>query len=271
MRTGNPALTDSVFTSEGTNSDSMTLMGTALKTSFLLSILLFAFGYTWDMSTKGFAESFQQAAANPQYDDDGKQLPTRISIPAAVVPYVLFGGIGGFLTAMVIIFNPKSAPFLSPLYAGLEGLVLGGISAGFEARYPGIALQAGGATFGTLTGLLLVYSTGLIKPSENFKMGILAAMFGICGVYFLDIGLSLFGVGYVGFVHQGTPLGIAFSVFVVAIAAFNLVLDFDFIEDGVENKAPKYMEWYGAFGLMVSLIWLYMEILRLIAKARSND
>ncbi len=275
MRSGNPALNDNSFggrymsrTAEGT----MTLGGTAIKTAILLAILLSTFMYTWNMTTVGYEAAWKTAEAEPaRFNDEGKQLPTQISIPSSVYPYAMVGCFGGFVVAMIIIFNPTTAPFLSPIYAGLEGLALGAISAGFEAKYPGIAIQAGGATFGVLAGLLLIYMTGLVRPSQNFALGLLAAMFGILVVYFLDILLQAFGAGYVPVVHGNSWASIGFSAFVVIIAALNLVLDFDFIEKGVENKAPKYMEWYGAFGLMVTLVWLYLEIIRLIAKARSKD
>ena len=155
----------------------------------------------------------------------------------------------------------------SLIYSLVEGLALGGISALFEQRYPGIAIQAVGLTFGTLFAMLLAYKTGIIRATEKFKIGVVAATGGIMLLYLVDIVLHFFSRP-VPFIHEGTPIGIAFSLFVVVLAALNLVLDFDLIETGVNNGAPKYMEWYGAFGLMVTLIWLYLEILRLLGKAR---
>jgi uncharacterized YccA/Bax inhibitor family protein len=158
----------------------------------------------------------------------------------------------------------------APLYALAEGLALGGISAMFEAQYPGIVIQAMGLTFGTLGVLLLAYKSGLIKPTENFRLMIFAATGGIALLYLVSFVMGFFGSS-IGFIHSNGLFGIGFSLFVVAIAALNLVLDFDFIEQAAEQGAPKYLEWYGAFSLMVTLIWLYLEILRLLAKLRSRN
>jgi uncharacterized YccA/Bax inhibitor family protein len=155
----------------------------------------------------------------------------------------------------------------TPLYAVLEGLFLGALSAVYEARYEGIVINAVALTFGTLAVLLAAYSSGLVRPSENFKLGIVAATGAIGLVYLVSIALSFFGWS-MPYIHGSGPIGIAFSVFVVAVAAFNLVLDFDFIEHGAASGAPKYMEWYGAFGLLVTLVWLYLEILRLLSLLR---
>ena len=145
---------------------------------------------------------------------------------------------------------------------------IGGISAMMEARYPGIVLQAVGLTFGTLLCLLGLYKSGLIKVTQNFRLGVVAATGGILVLYLVQMVLRMFGGTGMGFIHESGMAGMLFSAFVVTIAALNLVLDFDFIEAGAEHGAPKYMEWYGAFGLTVTLIWLYLEILRLLAKLR---
>lgn len=274
MRSGNPALSDDSFSVGAHGAATMTLAGTAFKTYILLACLLVGFMFTWSESTKGYSAAFAEAMSQPPaVNSEGKTLPTQIAIAPQVYGYALLGSLGGFVLAMIIIFNPQTAPVLSPVYAGLEGLALGAISAGFEAKYPGIAIQAGAATFGTLFGLLALYTTGLVKASENLTLGVLAAMFGILAIYLLDIGLRMFGVytPVAELVHGNSWAAIGFSGFVVVIAALNLVMDFDFIEKGVERGAPKYMEWYGAFGLMVTLVWLYLEIIRLIAKARSKD
>jgi uncharacterized YccA/Bax inhibitor family protein len=157
----------------------------------------------------------------------------------------------------------------APIYALLEGLVLGGISAALDQRYPGIAIQAVSLTFGTLFVLLLAYRSGLIQVTQKFRLGIIAATGGIMVFYLLEILLGFFGIRFAA-VNGSGVIGIGFSLFVVAIAALNLVLDFDFIEKGVEFGAPKYMEWYGAFGIIVTLVWLYLEILRLLSKIRSR-
>jgi uncharacterized YccA/Bax inhibitor family protein len=158
----------------------------------------------------------------------------------------------------------------SPIYALLEGLALGGISAVFELRYPGIGIQAVSLTFGTLFVLLLAYSSGWIKVTEKFRLGIVAATGGIAVFYLLQMLLGFFGVHFT-MINGSGLIGIGFSLIVVAIASLNLVLDFDFIEQGVKAGAPKYMEWYGAFGIMVTLVWLYLEILRLLSKMRSRN
>jgi len=182
-----------------------------------------------------------------------------------------FGAIGGIVLALITIFRPTSAGTTAPLYAASQGLFLGGITVIFEAQYPGIAIQAIGLTFGTLASLLVCYKTGVIKPTENFRLMIVSATAGIALLYIVNIAMMVFGSGEgIGFIHSSGTFGIIFSLAVVAIAALNLVLDFDFIEQGSENGLPKHMEWFGAFSLMVTLVWLYLEILRLIAKLRSN-
>ena len=167
------------------------------------------------------------------------------------------------------VFKKEWAPVTTPLYAALEGMLLGVVSLFFERTYPGIVFNAVGLTFGVLAALLAAYSSGLIRPSENVKLGIAAATGGIALVYLVSMGLGFFGKS-VPFIHDSGPIGIGFSLLVVGIAALNLVLDFDFIETGAQRGAPKYMEWYGAFGLLVTLVWLYLEILRLLAKLQGK-
>ena len=183
----------------------------------------------------------------------------------------MFGGlIVGAIVALVLVFKKTWAPALAPAYAILEGLFLGGISAFYQARFPGIAVQAVALTFGTLFALLGAYQTGLIRPSENFKLGIFAATGGIALVYLVSMVLGFFGIQIPGIFGNGI-IGIGFSIVVVIIAALNLVLDFDFIEQGAAVGAPKYLEWYAAFGLMVTLVWLYLEILRLLASCAAGS
>ena len=179
------------------------------------------------------------------------------------------GALIGFALAMYTSFVPRNAGITAPIYAFLKGLFLGGISLVLEMQYPGIAIQAVGLTFGTLASLLFFYKSGLIKPTENYRLMIFSATFGIMILYLVNFVMNFFGAG-IGFIHSNGVFGIGFSLFVVGVAALNLVLDFDFIEQGAENSLPKYMEWYGAFSLMVTLIWLYLEILRLLAKLRSR-
>tara|TARA_B100001173_G_scaffold67714_1_gene57406 strand:- start:351 stop:1109 length:759 start_codon:yes stop_codon:yes gene_type:complete len=187
-------------------------------------------------------------------------------------PILMFTGMGvGFIAAIITIFKPTMASSTAPVYALAQGLFLGGITVIFEAQYPGIAIQAIGLTFGTLASLLVCYKTGIIKPTENFRLMIVSATAGIALLYLVNILMTVFGAGSgIGFIHSNGLMGIGFSLFVVGIAALNLVLDFDFIEQGSENGLPKHMEWFGAFSLMVTLVWLYLEILRLLAKIRSN-
>jgi uncharacterized YccA/Bax inhibitor family protein len=246
MRTSNPALNAKAFQGEGAGiGEAMTVQGTVNKTGLLLVCVVGTAAWTWNI----FMHS-----GNPR----------------AVMPYLLIGGIGGFIFALVTIFKKTWAPVTAPIYALLEGLVLGSISAMIEVRYHGIAIQAVSLTFGTMFALLLAYRSGLIPVTQNFRLGIIAATGGIALFYLAQIVLGFFGIHFTA-VNGSGPIGIAFSVFVVIIAALNLVLDFDFIENAVTAGAPKYMEWYGAFGLMVTLIWLYLEILRLLAKLRSRD
>jgi len=189
---------------------------------------------------------------------------------AEVAPLMIVGLIGGLIFSMVTIFKKEWSPITAPIYALLEGLVLGGLSAVFDVRYPGIGIQAVSLTFGTLFVLLIAYSSGLIKVTQKFRLGIVAATGGIFVFYMLEMVLGFFGIQFNSINGSGL-IGIGFSLIVVAIAALNLVLDFDFIEQGVQVGAPKYMEWYGAFGIMVTLVWLYIEILRLLSKLRSRN
>ncbi|HEX4925442.1 MAG TPA: Bax inhibitor-1/YccA family protein [Bdellovibrionales bacterium] len=249
MRTGNPALKDGTFQqarSRATASDGvMTISGTVNKTGLLLCVTVATASYTWNLATP---------------DADGAMSPI-------LMPLVMGGLIGGFIVALITVFAKKASPYTAPLYAALEGLALGAISSLMELRYPGIAFQAVLGTFGTLFALLMAYKSGLIRATENFKLGVVAATGGIAIIYLISFVLSFFGIT-VPLIHDNSPLGIAFTAVVVVIAALNLVLDFDFIEKGEEIGAPKYMEWYAAFGLLVTLIWLYLEILRLLSKSR---
>jgi uncharacterized YccA/Bax inhibitor family protein len=253
MKTSNPALSENTFRNlagagYGGSADvtgSMTLNGTVNKTGILLILAIATAAWTWHL--------FLQSR---DYAD--------------VMPLMLVGLIGGLIFAMITIFKKEWSPVTAPIYALLEGLVLGGISAALELRYPGIAMQAVSLTFGTLFVLLLAYRSGLIKVTQKFRLGIIAATGGIMVFYLLEMLLGFFGIRFAAINGSGV-IGIGFSLFVVAIAALNLVLDFDFIERGVQFGAPKYMEWYGAFGIMVTLVWLYLEILRLLSKIHSRN
>ncbi len=251
MRSGNPTLRAQTFAGvprAATAAEAMTIQGTVNRAGFLLLLVLVTAGWTW---SKFFAAGGVEAGAE------------------VVAPYLWGGLLGGLVFALVTVFKKTWAKVTAPVYALLEGLFLGGLSAMFEAQYPGIVIQAVGLTFGTLFALLLVYKSGLIPVTQNFRLGVAAATGGIFLVYFATLALGFFGVE-MPYIHGSGPIGILFSLFVVVIAALNLVMDFDFIERGAEVGAPKYMEWFGAFALMVTLIWLYIEILRLLAKLRSR-
>ena len=252
MRSGNPVLNDKTFTRhiDLTGDDRMTLMGTVHKTAALLILLVLAASYTWSLVMGVNAEG--QLVAAP-----------------GIFGYMIGGAIGGLIFALITCFKPTWAPITAPLYAAAEGLFIGAISAFAESRFPGIVLQAVGLTFGTLFALLGAYRSGLIRATENFKLGVCAATGGIMLIYLATFILGMFGV-HIPFIHGSGLFGIGFSAFVVVIAALNLVLDFDFIENGADHGAPKYMEWVGAFGLMVTLVWLYIEILHLLMKLRSR-
>ena len=233
-RSGNPAFSQGFGINESISGEAMTLDGTVNKTSILLALCVGGAYFGWNS-------------------------------PGLVMPAILIG----FVIALFTIFRPKNSPYTAPAYAAIEGVALGGITMIFEAQYPGIGIQAIGLTFGILASLLFCYKSGIIKPTENFRLMIFAGTMGIFILYLVSFIMSFFG-NSIGFIHSNGLFGIGFSLFVVAIASLNLVLDFDFIEEGAEKGMPKYLEWYGAFSLMVTLIWLYLEILRLLAKIRSR-
>ena len=249
IRSGNPTLNDKVFDNLVWDpSARMTLQGTVVKSGILLAIVVAAASYSWGL-----------------YD------PANPASAGTLNTYWLGGAIGGFIVAMITVFKKSWSPVTAPIYAALEGLFLGAFSVYVQSMFPDvpIVLQAVALTFGTFFALLGAYTSGLIKPTENFKLGVVAATGGIVMVYILSFVLGFFGIELPG-IHSAGVVGIGFSLFVVVIAALNLVLDFDFIENASERGAPKYMEWYGAFGLLVTLIWLYVEFLRLLMKLNSR-
>ncbi len=245
MRTSNPILNSKEFERFGALGSGMTLEGTVNKTGLLLLCSIASAAWTWHL--------FMQSHS-----------------AAAVLPFLWLGTIGGFVCALITTFKKEWAAATAPAYAVLEGLALGAISSILELRYPGIAIQSVSLTFGTLLVLLFAYRSGLIPVTQKFRMGIVAATGAIMLFYLLQFVLGFFGVHFSSINGSG-PIGIGFSLIIVGIAALNLVLDFDFIENGVRMGAPKYMEWYGAFGIMVTLVWLYLEILRLLTKVRGRD
>jgi uncharacterized YccA/Bax inhibitor family protein len=244
MRSSNPVLKLSAFSGSRTDSSEgvMTVSGTINKTLFLTLLVLMTASFTWGKFMSGGAE--------------------------ATSGLLVLGLVVGIVAALVTIFKKEWAHISAPVYAGAQGLFLGGISAMFEVAYPGIAMQAILGTVGTLASMLIAYRYGWIQVTEKFRMGVVAATGGIALVYLLTMVMGFFGLR-TSLMDSGF-IGIGFSLFVVGIAALNLVLDFDAIEAGARQGAPKQMEWYGAFGLMVTLIWLYMEMLRLISKLRDN-
>ena len=234
FRTGNPALSEKTFQDAArTGGATMTLQGTVNKTG--ISVLIVAAGaiVTWNMEQP--------------------------------IVLLVLGAIGGAILGFVTVFKKQWAPITTPIYALLEGLVLGAISRMYDQEVQGIVPIAVGLTMGTLGALLLAYTSRLIKVTQNFRLGLFAATGAIALLYLVSMVLGFFGIR-IPLIHEAGPIGILFSVVVVVIAALNLVLDFDFIERGSAMGAPKYMEWYAAFGLLVTLVWLYLEILRLLAK-----
>lgn len=251
-RSSNPVLKEQVFHKDYTyNTEAMTVNGTVNKTALMLLMVVAAAIYTWN-------KFFNAIAVNPEAGS------------AAVMPWLIIGGIGGFITVLVTVFRPQSSGISAPIYAVFQGLLLGGLSAIFESMFPGVVMRAVALTLAVFMAMLFFYRSGIIKVTNKFKMGIFAATAGIALIYLVSFIAGLFGA-QLGFLHGNSNFSIGFSVVVVAIAALNLVLDFSFIDDAAASGAPKYMEWYGAFGLMVTLIWLYLEILRLLSKLASRD
>jgi len=250
MRTANPALNDKTFQAFGSYAESnqvMTLQGTVNKTGILLLLAVFTAAIAWSKFDP----------INP-----GETL-------GGVKMLMAVGAIGGLIFGLMTAMKPTWAPATAPIYALLEGLFLGGISVVFEMMYSGIVMQAIGLTFGVMFALLMAYKSGMIRATENFKLGVAAATGGIFMLYMASFIMGIFGFS-IPFLHSSGPVGIGVSMVIVVIAALNLVLDFDFIEEGAKTGAPKYMEWYAAFGLMVTLVWLYIEILRLLSKLRDR-
>jgi len=256
MRTANPALNAKVFDQVGSSEIGgvMTLQGTVNKTFVLLVLLVLTASWIWGK------------VMQPVPVLEGVAGATQ-GIPPAVSGFMMLGLFGGLIIGFVTIFKKQWAGVTAPIYALCQGLFLGGLSAIFEMSFPGIVIQAVALTFGTLFCLLAAYKSGLIKVTENFKLGIVAATGAIGMIYLVSFIMGFFGAS-IPMIHSSGLMGIGFSLFVVTIAALNLVLDFDFIEKGSTMGAPKYMEWFAAFGLIVTLVWLYIEILRLLSKLR---
>jgi len=251
-RSSNPVFKERVFSRDYTSqSEVMTVNGTMNKTALMLLLVVAGAVFTWN---KFFGAISTNSEAGM----------------SAVLPWLAIGGIGGFITVLITVFRPQSSGISAPTYAVFEGLLLGGISAVLEMQYSGIVMRAVALTLAVFMVMLFLYRSGVIKVTQKFAMGLFAATGGIALVYLVGFIGSFFG-WQMPFLYGNSNISIGFSLVIVAIAALNLVLDFAFIERAAESGAPKYMEWYGAFGLMVTLIWLYMEILRLLAKVASRD
>jgi uncharacterized YccA/Bax inhibitor family protein len=242
MRSSNPAMTGRIFEKTGmaaAESSTMTINGTINKIGIMLLLLIAAAAYTWNM--------------------------VMGADPGMAGTLAMLGAIGGFITALVTIFRPQSSAISAPIYAILEGLFLGAISAIINSAYPGVAFQAVLLTIGTLFTMLFLYRSGRIRATPKFRRGVMMATGAVFFAYLISWIMGLLGMP-VGFMHSSGPLGILINLVIIVIAALNLIMDFDFIEKGSQMGAPKYMEWYGAFGLMVTLIWLYIEFLRLLSR-----
>jgi uncharacterized YccA/Bax inhibitor family protein len=247
MHSSNPAMTGKIFEKAAATREqtgAMTINGTINKIGILLLLVIAGAAYTWNMVT-------------------GQD-------PAGAQTYIIIGAIGGLIAAMVTIFRPRSAAISAPIYAILEGLFLGGISAMINQQYQGIPFQAVLLTTGTLFTMLFLYRSGYIRATPKFRRGVMMATGAIFFAYLISFLFSLFGMN-LGFMHSSGPIGILISLVIIAVAAMNLILDFDFIEKGAQMSAPKYMEWYGAFGLLVTLVWLYIEFLRLLSRFAGRD
>jgi uncharacterized YccA/Bax inhibitor family protein len=255
LKPSNPALSDHVFEKESRGAvpadGRMTLAGTVIKTGVLVGVLVGVAILSGSITWKYLIEP---VAARPV----GLIVALFVALLAALV------------IAIVTSAKPRWAVVTAPLYAACEGWAIGGISTFFEAEYAGLVIQAVALTVGALVALLVVYLTRFIRPTENVKLMIASATGGLMLVYGITALLALFGIR-VPYLFDTGVIGIAFSCFAVAVAAFNLVLHFDFIETGVSRGAPKYMEWYAGFGLLVTLVWLYIEILHLLAKLRDRS
>ncbi len=248
FKSGNPTLTEKLFEKSITanQDDVMTVRGTLNKFGFLFLMVMATAIFSWNSFFGG----------------------------KDVTAYMWTGMIGGLVVALVIIFKQTWAPYLAPAYALFEGLFVGSISAIYQNAFgtvaPSIVLQAVLLTFGCVVAMYALFNFRIIKATERFKSIIFMATAGIAVFYLIAMVLRFFGMN-IPFIHEGSLLGIGFSVFVVAIASLNLILDFDMIEKGTEMGAPKYMEWYCSFGLLVTIVWLYIEMLRLLGKLNSRD
>lgn len=252
-KSSNPVLNERVFSRESTwSQEVMTINGTVNKTGLMLLLVIAGALFTWNKFFTAFTIDNPQAGM------------------AAVAPWLMIGGIGGLIIALITSFRPQSSAITAPIYAVLEGVLLGGLSAVFESMYAGIVMRAVALTMGVFVAMLVLYRSQVVPITNKFRMGVFAATGGIALVYLGSFIAGLFGAN-TAFLYDSSPLSIGISLVVIVVAALNLMLDFDFIEKASASGAPKYMEWYGAFGLMVTLVWLYLEMLRLLSKFANRE
>lgn len=252
-KSSNPVLNERVFSRESTwSQEVMTINGTVNKTGLMLLLVIAGALFTWNKFFTAFTIDNPQAGM------------------AAVAPWLMIGGIGGLIVALITSFRPQSSAITAPIYAVLEGVLLGGLSAVFESMYAGIVMRAVALTMGVFVAMLVLYRSQVVPVTNKFRMGVFAATGGIALVYLGSFIAGLFGANTT-FLYDSSPLSIGISLVVIVVAALNLMLDFDFIEKASASGAPKYMEWYGAFGLMVTLVWLYLEMLRLLSKFANRE
>jgi uncharacterized YccA/Bax inhibitor family protein len=247
-RSGNPTFSEKYFqpSARSLNEGNMTVRGTLNKFGFLFLMVMATSIFTWRAFMGG----------------------------QDVKGFIVTGVIGGMILALVMIFRQHLAPYLAPAYALMEGLFLGSVSAimhsAFATKAPYLVIQAVMLTFGTVIAMYILYQFRIIQATARFRTVVMACTLGVCLFYLMTFMLGIFGIN-IPFIHEGSLIGILFSLLVVVIAALNLILDFDMIEEGAAAGAPKYMEWYGAFGLLVTIVWLYVEILRLLSKINSRN
>lgn len=248
VKSSNPILSKKVLNNPSyahSTAETMTIQGTVNKVAIMLMLVVAGAAFTW---SKAFGAGGT----------------------SSVTVWMMVGGIGGFVMALITAFNKEKAHLTAPIYAVLEGVFLGGLSAMFESMFPGLVLRAVMLTFAVMFAMLFLYKSRIIKVTQKFRTGVMAATMGIALAYFVSFIMGMFGMN-TGFMYGGGTMGIVISLVIVGVAALNLVLDFDFIEQGSNAGLPRYFEWYGAFGLMVTLVWLYIEILRLLSMFASRD
>lgn len=237
---GNPLLGDRFSDNTSTDTSRMTIKGTINRLAMLLAITVVTAAWTWQRFTVN---------------------------PSEAMLWAIGGAVAGVVMVLVLMFKQTLAPYLAPAYAVAEGLFIGAISARYDAQFGGIVFQAVMLTFGIMFAMLVAYSTGLVRATPLLVKTVVMATLGIAAFYLIAMVMTLFGIE-APLIHSSGPMGIGFSVLVLGVAAFNLIIDFDFIENGANMGLPKYMEWYGAFAMLVTLVWLYVEALRLISKLR---